>query len=184
MVTLTPQGSRTGTPPTSLGGVHERGDVVRQGGPAPPGTDSRGENVRVYKRLHYVGRLFRTASNSLSGSSGGCGVSGSIGPKGILDIFEATDLKGRSLSDLGAGNGQVLFAAWFYGASNAWGLELSENPGNFFIYRAALSRMAKDRGFLELKRDCTFRFDLTGALKAGNIDQVAYVVLFGFTVCT
>jgi predicted RNA methylase len=101
-----------------------------------------------------------------------------------LDIFEATDLRGRSFSDLGAGNGQVLFAAWFYGASNAWGLELSENPGNFFIYRAALSNMAKDRRFLELKRDCTFLFDLTGALEAGNIDQVAYVVLFGFTVRT
>ena len=126
---------------------------------------------RVQGLLQRVGTVFKQADNGVSGSSGGCGVSGSISPKGMLDIFAATGLYGRSITDLGAGNGRVLMAAGVYGASNGWGCELGVNRGNFYIYDAALSKMADDA----VLRDCKILFDLKGALVAADIKKVAYL---------
>lgn len=119
-----------------------------------------------------VGIVFKQASSDTSGSCGGCGFGGSIAPKGMYDVFEATELRGRAIVDLGAGNGRVLMAAAFYGASNGWGWELGVNKGNFSIYNAALCIMAKDK----VLQHCRRGFNLSEALIPGDIDQVlAYV---------
>uniref|UniRef100_A0A7S0QE77 Methyltransferase domain-containing protein n=1 Tax=Cryptomonas curvata TaxID=233186 RepID=A0A7S0QE77_9CRYP len=90
----------------------------------------------------------------------------------MYNIFEATDLRGRAIADLGAGDGRVLMEAACYGASNGWGWELGVNEGNFSIYNAALCIMARDK----VLKDCRRNFDLGGALMPGDIDQVAFVV--------
>jgi hypothetical protein len=118
--------------------------------------------------LQRVGVVFKRASGGVCGSSGESGVSGSIAPKGMFDIFEATNLRGRGIVDMGAGDGRVLMAAAVYGASNGWGCELGANSGNFAIYEAALCVMAKDSVLHHIRP----AFSLDGALIPGNIDEV------------
>ena len=132
----------------------------------------RGARCCRLQRLQRVGVIFKQASLDASGSSGGCGVGGSIGPTGTLCIFKKTGLKGRPIADLGGGDGRVLMEASLWGASNGYALELAENKGNFAIYSAALCKMADD----EYLRNCKTGFDLNGALRAGDIDEVAYVL--------
>ena len=137
-------------------------------GAASGGGSGGGQRYQILLR---VGFLFKRVSSNANGTCGGCGVSGSIGPTGMLRIFDASDLQGRSIADFGGGNGRVLMEAALCGASNGWGLELSENKGNFAIFNAALCKMADD----EYLRNCKTGFDLNGALRAGDIDKVAYV---------
>ena len=164
-------------------------DSVDQGGLRRGGkcsSDNRSDNEEVAKKrlrvqcqnldrrlpqllLQRVGIVFHHASGGVSGSSGESGVSGSIAPKGMLDIFDATDLQGRGIVDMGAGDGRVLMAAAMYGASNGWGCEFGANSGNFAIYDAALCAMAKDRVLSHIRP----AFSLDGALIPGDIDEVA-----------
>lgn len=99
----------------------------------------------------------------------------------MLSIFKATDLEGRSIVDMGAGEGRVLMAAAVFGASHACGWELGENNGNFKIFTAALKKFKDDVVLRDCKKPL---FELNGALMAGDIDKVAYIELFNFTFLT
>ena len=141
---------------------------------------SVGSSNQVLCLMRRVNMIFKKASDGVSGSAGGCGVSGSIGPNGMLDIFKSIDLEGRRIVDLGAGEGRVLMAAAVFGASHACGWELGENNGNFKIFTAALSKFREDA----VLRDCKKPFELNGTLMAGDIEKVAYFELFNFTFLT
>jgi hypothetical protein len=142
---------------------------------------SAGSRNQVLCLLRRVNLIFRQASDGVSGSCGGCGVSGSIGPSGMLSIFKATDLEGRRIVDMGAGEGRVLMAAAVFGASNACGWELGENNGNFKIFTAALKKFKDDVVLRDCKKPL---FELNGTLMAGDIEKVAYIELFNFTFLT
>ncbi len=131
--------------------------------------------------LQRIFRKFLQGSSGVMGSCGGEGFGGSISPKGLLDIFEATGVCGRSICDLGGGNGLVVACAGLYGASYASALELAVNDGNFAIYDAALCQMAKDPSLQGCMQSCLF--ELATALKPGDIDKVACVELFDISHC-
>ena len=170
-------GSRPGPVMTISRGGDDGSGALGDSGPGrvDQRRPSRGE---VHGLLQNNFRLYRKGGNDLMGTCGGSGFGGSISAKGLLDIFEATDVYGRSIIDLGGGNGIVAVSAGLYGASNALALELSANTGYFHIFKSVISIMNKNPFWQVCMEACSF--DLTKALKPGDIDEVAHVrvVLF------
>jgi hypothetical protein len=151
--------------------------VIETANSGEPGTTG------LYRLQERTGRLIDKASNKLAGTFGwGHGISGSIGPAGILKIFQHLQLKERSVIDWGGGNGRVIIAAGCYGALKAYGLELPENIGYFSIWDAALKLLGEDPEWNDLKQKIPF--DLRDKLMPLNIDKVVYLNSFSFTFCT
>lgn len=133
--------------------------------------DSRDHNVEALQRQIDINNFFRVASNGVRGSCGGCGVSGSIGPKGIYDIFSWLDLQGRCFMDIGGGDGRVSVAAGCFGSSQAWAIELAVNRGYFHIFKSAIGLMEKDPVWSRILR--SFPFEIRNSLMPNDVDKVA-----------
>jgi predicted RNA methylase len=92
-------------------------------------------------RIQKVFSFFKKISDGAHGNTSG--FHGSLTPQSTWKILNALDVFGRSVEDIGAGNGIFLSAALSNGASKAHGFELPGNEANRYIFKAAMARMAK-----------------------------------------
>jgi predicted RNA methylase len=81
------------------------------------------------------------------------GFGGSVNANGLLRIFNASELKGQRLVDIGIGTGLVAASAIAYGADSAYGHDLPANYTQAEIFDAVLDRMSKLRPDIKNLRD-------------------------------
>ena len=95
-------------------------------------------------RIQKVFSFFKKISDGAHGNTSG--FHGCLTPHSTWKILKALDVFGRSVEDIGAGNGIFLSAALSKSASKAHGFrgfELPGNEANRYIFKAAMARMAK-----------------------------------------
>ena len=83
-------------------------------------------------RIQKVFSFFKKISDGAHGNTSG--FHGSLTPQSTWKILNALDVFGRSVEDIGAGNGIFLSAALSNGASKAHGFELPGNEANRYIF--------------------------------------------------
>lgn len=86
-------------------------------------------------------RTYRKISDNAHGNVKG--VSGSLTPDSLYKVMTVANVYGSNFMDIGAGDGKPIAAAMVSGAKTAHGFELPENRANAFIFKAAMSRIAK-----------------------------------------
>lgn len=107
--------------------------------------------VEAASRIHH-----QTTGGGISGSSGE-GLTGTITAQGIHGIFQAADIGGKHVLDLGASDGRVLFQALAYGSASATGVELPVNASaQQYIVSATAHRMSRAFPEVDFQRQLVY----------------------------
>ena len=93
-------------------------------------------------------RICRLVSRQFQSRSAGCsgntiGVSGTLNCRSTGRMCQSLRVSGRSVMDMGAGDGQFMISALANGARNVLGCEHPQNHAQLFIFRSVLEGMAQ-----------------------------------------